>query len=178
MLDLTTTEVVIVEDETNLSLSFVIAGDPPVQQRPRMNCKKAVKSVPIYYDPSSLKKKAWKKSVVKALVDYGVKSFPLFKEKHTDIMQSDGLSIDVLFYVRRRRSDYRSKKGILYLKDVVQKYPGKKDTDNMLKFVMDALHEVLYDDDKCIVKICASKKFVDEDKKEVGGYTALRITSL
>ena len=68
MSDLTASEVVIIKDETNLSLSFVIAGDPPVQQRPRMNCKKAVKKVPIYYDPSSLKKKGWKKVSLKRLL--------------------------------------------------------------------------------------------------------------
>lgn len=177
MSDLRVSKVAVAEDGRNLSLSFVVAGDPPVQQRPRMNCKKA-KKVPIYYDPSSLTKKTWKKDVAKALATHGVTSFPFFKEKDTDIMQSEGLQIDVVFYVGRRRCDYRTKKGILYLKDVFQKYPGKKDTDNMLKFVMDAAHDVLYDDDKCVVKISASKKFVAEEDRERGAYTTIRISTL
>ena len=174
MSDISTTKVVVVEDGNKLSLSFVIAGDPPVQQRPRFSFKRVFKKV---HDPSSLKKKIWKESLVNALVDYGVTGFPLFKDKHTDIMQSDGLTIEAVFYVSRRRVDYRSKMGTLYLKDDVQKYPGRKDVDNLLKFVMDASHDVLYDDDKCIVQIRASKRFVPEAERGRGAYTTIFITN-
>jgi Holliday junction resolvase RusA-like endonuclease len=177
MSELRVSKVAVAEDDCNLSLSFVVAGDPPVQQRPRMNCKWN-KKVPTYYDPSSLKKKTWKKDLEKALVNYGNISFPFFKEKHTDNMKSDGLHLDVVFFIGRRRSDYRSKMGTLYLKDDVQKYPGTKDTDNMLKLVMDACHDVLYDDDKCVVSFSASKKFVPEEERERGGYTTIRFITL
>ena len=126
-----------------------------------------------------MKKKFWKESLSNALVDYCVTGFPFFTEEDTDTMQSDGLVIDVVFfYVRRRRLDYRSKNRILYLKEDVQKYPGRKDVDNMLKFVMDAAHDVLYDDDKCVVEIRASKKFVPEHDKGRGGYTTVFITTI
>lgn len=174
MSDVVTSKVVIVDDSINKSLSFVISGDPPVQQRPRINFKRVFKKV---HDPSSLKKKIWKKSLSNALVDNGVTAFPFFTDEDTDNMQSDGLTIDVVFYVRRRRLDYRSKMGTLFLKDDVQKYPGRKDVDNMLKFVMDASHDVLYDDDKCIVEIRAFKKFVPEQEKGRVGYTTVFITT-
>jgi Endodeoxyribonuclease RusA len=174
MSDIVTSKVAVVDDGMHKSLSFVISGDPPVQQRPRINFKRAFKKV---HDPSSLKKKDWKKSLYNALVDYGVTGFPFFTEEDTDTMQSDGLVLEVVFYVRRRRLDYRTKKGVLYLKDDVQKYPGRKDVDNMLKFVMDASHDVLYDDDKCVVEIRASKKFVQEHEKGRGAYTTIHITT-
>ena len=46
-------------------------------------------------------------------------------------MFSDGLRIDCVFHISRRRKDYRSKMGKLFLKDDIQKYPATKDTDNM-----------------------------------------------
>lgn len=175
MSDIVTSKVVIVDDGINKSLSFVISGDPPVQQRARVNFKRVLKKV---YDSSSLKKKIWKKSLLNALVDNGVTGFPFFTEEDTDNMKSDGLIIDVVFYVRRRRLDYRSKMGVLYLKDDVQKFPGRKDVDNLLKFVMDASHEVLYDDDKCVAEIRASKKFVPEEEKGRCAYTSIFIRTI
>lgn len=168
-------DVVLVEDGNNPSLSFVVAG-APVQERPKMNFKG--KKKPNIYDPSSVQKKRWRKGIEKALVDYGVTSFPVFKKKHTDQMQSKGLHIDALFCINRRAADYRIVKGKMVLKEEHQKYPGTKDTDNMLKFVMDAAHKVLYEDDKCVVKISAFKKFLEEDEKTKGQYTAIRITTL
>ena len=43
----------------------------------------------------------------------------------------------------------------------------RPDIDNFIKFVMDALHEVAYDDDKRVIKISAQKFFSDEPKTEV-----------
>ena len=177
MPELATTDIAVLKDGSNLSLSFVVAGASQVQQRPKMSPKKG-RRVPIYYDPSSLKKKDWKNDLKKALVNYGVSSFPFFKEKNTNNMQSDGLYIEVVFYIRRRQLDYRSKMRTKILKDECQKYPGTKDIDNMLKFVMDAYHDVLFDNDNCIVQVSASKKFVKEEEREKGAYTTIRISTI
>ena len=171
-------DLVVADESDKPSISFVVAGDPPVQQRPKMKFKGRLNKNPIYYDPSSIEKINWKRQLKKALFDYGVKEFPLYQDKNTNQMKSSGLQIDIMFYLCRRREDYRSRKGVLVLKDNHQKYPGKKDTDNMLKFVMVAAHDVLYDDDKCVVKISASKEFVTEEEKEAGAYTTIRITTL
>ena len=39
-------------------------------------------------------------------------------------------------------------------------YPSTKDVDNMIKFVMDALHGIVYANDNIVVGINATKKFV------------------
>ena len=172
----TVVDVVFIEGGNNPSLSFVVT-EAPVQKRGKMNWKNQKKG-PIYYDPSSQDKKAWKKALEKALVAYGVTSFPVFKAENTDQMQSEGLHIEAVFHMKRIADDYRVVRGTKVLKDQHQKYPGQKDTDNMLKFVMDAAHKVLYDDDKCVVEISAKKKFVEEDEKNFGPHTAIRITKL
>ena len=40
------------------------------------------------------------------------------------------------------------------------RYPSTKDTDNMTKFVMDALHGIVYNNDNIVVIINATKHFV------------------
>ena len=177
MSTLLTKSVAVVDDGRIVLVLFVVAGSPPVQQRPRTNCEHK-KWVPTYYYPSKKMKKLWKEDLLKALTNYGISSFPFFKSSWTDNMVSDGLRIDCVFHISRRRKDYRSKMGKLLLKDDIQKYPATKDTDNMMKFVMDAYHDVLYDDDKCVVTLSATKKFLEESERESGPYTTIRITTI
>ena len=176
MSNLATTDVAIAGDGRNLSLSFVVAGDPQAQYRTKSNWK--ARKVAKFYDPSCIAKADWKQDLRKALADCGVTKFPFFGKEHTDIDQAEGLYIDIEFYILRCKKDYKKVKGVDVLKDEYQKYPGKKDTDNMIKFVMDAAHTVLYDDDKCVCKISAVKKFVSEDEKKRGPYTKIFITTM
>ena len=41
----------------------------------------------------------------------------------------------------------------------IQAFPRCKDLDNMVKFLMDACHEVLYQNDTVVVKLVAEKAF-------------------
>ena len=113
-----------------------------------------------------------------ALADCGVSVFPFFSKENTDIMKFPGLEIDVVFYIKRRRADYRMYRGELVLLDDHQKYPGTKDVDNMAKFIMDAFHNVLYHNDNCVVKISATKKFVKEEEKKGGPKTTITISQV
>jgi Holliday junction resolvase RusA-like endonuclease len=176
MSNLTASNLAIAEDGRNLSLSFDVAGDPPVQQRARNTWR--TRKIPVFYDPSSGAKARFNRDLRQALADCGVKVFPFFAEEKTDQMQSEGLHFDAVFYMKRCRKDYKMVKGVEVLKDAHQKYPGKKDTDNMMKFIMDAAHNVLYKDDKCVVKITAVKKFVSEEEKNRGPYTTIYISTL
>ena len=150
MKELTTSNLAIAEDGINRSLSFDVAGDPPSQQRHRSTWK--TRKVPTFYDPSAGPKARFSLELRKALVDCGVDVFPFFGAETTDQMKSSGLHFDAVFYMKRTKKDYKMVKGVEVLKDNYQKYPGKKDTDNMMKFIMDAAHNVIYNDDKCVVK--------------------------
>jgi Holliday junction resolvase RusA-like endonuclease len=48
----------------------------------------------------------------------------------------------------------------------------------MLKFVMDAMHGVVYTDDKCVVRVSATKLFLTEEEKDDGEYTIIRISTI
>ena len=153
---------------------FTVHGAPPVQQRPKMVWK--LRKSPVYYDPSAMLKVQWRGLLKKELVGCGVNVFPFFNNETPE--SSKGISLDITFFLMRRRADYCMKKGVRVLKDRHQLYPGFKDTDNMVKFVMDALHIVMYRDDKCVVRVTASKQFVDESDIAEGAYTKIRISKV
>jgi Holliday junction resolvase RusA-like endonuclease len=154
-------------------LSFVVKGRPPVQQRPKITWK--TRAAPVYYDPSAREKRLWRLLLKRELVDCGVKlNHPFFPNEKQ--VESKGLILEVVFFLSRSSRDFKSVKGTRVLKDIHQQYPGSKDTNNMLKFIMDAMHIVIYEDDKCVVRVTAEKRFVDNfDNKP---YTTIRLTKV
>ena len=156
-------------------LSFVVKGRPPVQQRPRIAWRTRRGRAPIYYDPSSRDKRVWRLSLQQELIDCGVKVVNPFFPNETQ-QTSNGLVLEVVFFLSRPARDFRTKNGIRVLKEDHQKYPGSKDTDNMVKFVMDAMHIVVYHDDGCVVSIVAEKRFVEAYDNQP--YTTIRITKM
>jgi Holliday junction resolvase RusA-like endonuclease len=172
----TVVDLVVAQSDNMQSLSFTALGAPLVQQRTKITWRG--RRFPHVYDPCALSKEEWQGHLHRALVDCGVSVFPFFSEATTENMQSDGLQIDVVFHMMRVRSDYRVCKGKLVLLDNHQKYPGTKDVDNMVKYIMDVFHDVLYENDNCVVKIIASKKFVKEDEKTRGAYTTISVSTI
>lgn len=156
-------------------LSVKVFGAPPVQQRPKIVWKR--RFIPTYYDPSAGEKVHWRYGLQKELVDCGHLVFPFFLNA-TDEIESKGLHLEITFHVKRREADYRIKGGKKVLRDAHQLYPRRKDIDNMLKFIMDAMHGVLYRDDKCVVRVGAMKMFLEEEEKEDGEYTLIRISNI
>jgi Holliday junction resolvase RusA-like endonuclease len=150
--------VLALDAEMNRSISFDVVGEPPVQQRPRITYKK--RDVPVYYDPSGSEKRIYKQAVRTGLQESAITVFPIFS---SDPMVNAGLSITMVFYLSRRVVDYRIISGVTVVRDNHQLFPPLKDVDNMAKFVMDALHDVMYDNDNCVVKITARKEFVEGD---------------
>ena len=158
---------------TKPELSFVVKGRPPVQQRPKITWK--TRKSPVYYDPSAREKRLWRLLLKRELADCGVNlALPFFPNENQQ--SSKGIILDVVSFFARPSRDFCTKKGIRVLKDVHQKYPGSKDTDNMVKFIMDAMHIAIYHDDKCVVRVMAEKRFVDENDATNKPYTTIRIT--
>lgn len=156
-------------------LSMKVIAAPPVQQRPKIVWKK--RFFPTYYDPSARDKLSFRYGLHNELVSCGHVAFPFFLNA-TNEMASKGLLLEVSFHVKRRGLDYRTKRGNKVLKEDHQHYPRRKDTDNMLKFVMDAMHGVVYTDDKCVVSVSATKLFLTEEEKHDGEYTKIRISTI
>jgi Holliday junction resolvase RusA-like endonuclease len=156
-------------------LSFVVKGRPPVQQRPKIVWK--TRAAPVYYDPSAREKRLWRLLLKRELIDCGVNLQHPFFPNETQ-QSSKGIFLNVVFFFARPSRDFRTKNGIRVLKDVHQKYPGSKDTDNMVKFIMDAMHIVIYNDDKCVARLLAEKRFVDENDASNKPYTQIRMTKI
>ena len=161
-------------------LSFVVKGRSPVQQRPKITWK--TRAAPVYYDPSAREKRLWRLLLKRELVDCGVNdNHPFFPNE--DMHSSKGLVLDVVFFFPRPSRDFRivlrTRAGatIWVLRDVHQQYPGSKDIDNMVKFIMDAMHIVIYKDDKCVVRISAEKRFVDDYTRNEP-YTTIQISKV
>jgi Holliday junction resolvase RusA-like endonuclease len=153
------------------SISFDVGGDPPVQQRPRITYKG--RSRPVYYDPSAQEKRAYKAAVLAELMSTGITHFPIFDG---DAMSNLGISITMSFFLPRYQADYRRCNGSHVLRDVHHHYPTSKDVDNMVKFVMDAFHDVLYANDNCVVSITAAKFFLGGEDTEP--YTSITLQEL
>ena len=77
-------------------------------------------------------KKIHQKAIAEALRDIGIMNIPIFQGTH--------LKVKCVFGVKR----------------------DNKDIDNLLKFILDVLQEIVYENDKCVTKIEMEKK-VSED---------------
>jgi Holliday junction resolvase RusA-like endonuclease len=105
----------------------------------------------------------------------GIVLFPVFTDKQTTETTSYGLELDVCFYFGHIRADYHRVDGAMVLKDVHQLHPTKKDIDNLIKFVMNVMHSVVYSNDKSVVYVIASKKFILNAEFDSIPYTTIRI---
>ena len=76
--------------------------------------------------------------------------------------------VQLRFNMRRPNSHYRSGKYSHILKDDAPEYHvTKPDSDNLIKFVCDALNGVFYKDDSQITRIQAVKVYAKEPSTEI-----------
>ena len=96
------------------------------------------------YDPSKKEKDEFIKSI---------ENFPTEK-------MSKPIKCILNFYCKRPKTHYKTGKFAHILKDTSPKYNiNNKDLDNMVKFVLDALNEKLYNDDSQIIEITCTKSY-------------------
>lgn len=136
-------------------LTFIVKGKPQVQQRPKVSYRNPKQKF-IYYDPSSVDKKKWKKNFTDALIQNGV-SIPVFG---SDPLLNKGIHLMMEIYVSRPKIDYNVYKGVKMMKTKCHLYPNVKDLDNMIKFYMDAMQDVAYNNDNVVTKLTCSKDFI------------------
>ena len=90
-------------------------------------------------------------------------------KEHWDKKTQEGpLWVQLRFNMRRPNSHYRSGKYSHILKDDAPEYHvTKPDSDNLIKFVCDALNGVFYKDDSQITRIQAVKVYAKEPSTEI-----------
>jgi Holliday junction resolvase RusA-like endonuclease len=133
------------------TLSFTMLGDPPVQRRMRIAWRaflfrglgshgNSARRSAYLYDPSAADKIRYTAAVKAALAELGLSgNLPYFAA-------GGPLLLQVKFVCPRPIH-------------AIQAFPRRKDVDNMVKFLMDACHEVLYQNDTVVVKLVAEKAF-------------------
>ena len=129
---------------------IVINGTPKSQVRHKFARKGKFVST---YDPSSKDKRVFKEKVLKLAPK---------KPLRGDI------SASMMFYMPRPQTHFKTKDGkpTSKLKDWAMKLKYstcKNDIDNLAKFVLDSLNEVIWHDDKFVVELQCRKLFVEEN---------------
>ena len=119
-------------------MKIEIDGDPLFLQRPQ-NGKHG------FYDPQFIAKKNFAHIV---------------KEKYKGKPIDEEVSLDLAFYLKMAESWSKKKKERLNM----QPHTGKKDLDNAIKFILDALNGVVWLDDSIIFEIHATKHWAYEGK--------------
>ena len=84
-------------------------------------------------------------AVKAAMQDFEVTGFPFF-----------GIELPLVLDVR-----------FFFPNKVGQAYPKKKDIDNMVKYIMDAMTGILYPNDTVVVRLTAEKTFAGEASTSV-----------
>ena len=137
------------------SLSFFVAGKPPAQQRTRVNFKrnKSNTSFPVFYDPSRNSKRQWTQALKKILDDSNI-NIPVFP---SDPYVDQPIQLEVNIYLSIPKTDINTKK---QLKNKHHLWPNTKDIDNMIKYIMDAMQQIIYTNDAVICSIKCTKQFV------------------
>ena len=141
------------QQQQQTPVQFTVEGEPTALERHR------TLKTGITYNPSAKKQTA-------------------FKEACTSFMPSNPLvgplEASIAFYFQRPKNHYgTSKKDRGILKPDMDYFHSKrKDLDNLVKFVLDSLNRVAYEDDGQIARIVASKQYAER------GYVVVNIRPL
>lgn len=110
------------------------------------------------YDPSKKEK------------DLFVKELGVLPEQK----MTNPIKCKLLFFCKRPKTHYKTGKKSNELKENAPKYnTNKKDLDNMVKFILDALNDKLYLDDSLVVEIYAVKHYSEDE-----GYIYIKFEEL
>ena len=129
-----TIDAMLVTVADNVSVHLTIPGEPLSQPRHRVRRLFSSGSGRVLFcDPAATQKREVKASIRSALVGVGVVDFPVVQQRQVKVTAD--------FYVAN----------------------GRKDIDNLLKFIMDAIKSVVYSDDRWVFQVSARKHSVARD---------------
>ena len=138
-------------------LKFKVDYKPTPLKRPRLT---RIGGKPVIYDASKKEKKDW------------LNLARIFSpEKPYD----GPLRMHIEFYFPRPKNHYRSGKYSELLKPSAPHiHTNMPDIDNLSKFILDAMNEVFYEDDRQVVELNSHKEYLN-DKQNTTGYTIVTI---
>lgn len=116
---------------------FVLAGVPVPQQRPR-------RGKFIFYNPNAAQKTAAR--------------WELKQQFKGHIFKKEAISLDITYYLPTPKTISKKEKEALILENF-RPHIKKPDIDNLLKFTLDAMQGIIFDNDSEIYAINAIKKY-------------------
>jgi Holliday junction resolvase RusA-like endonuclease len=135
------------EDLSTHTFYLEVQGPAMVQQRTRIRFLPLAGRA-VVYDPSQASKRAFRRAVLLALNELGIVEFPVFQDQ-----QHLKIQLNCTFYLHNEA----------------------KDVDNLLKFVMDALESVIYQNDRVVfethlkkVKVPQQEEFTKIEVRDIG----------
>lgn len=135
-------------------LRFKICGNPRPLQRHRTSRFRT-------YNPSVKYQKSFQDALEKLIAASGIGTidYPIFEE-------TEYLVMTIIFRMKRPKNHFvnnRPGPGRLKEKSPSQLSSIRSDVDNLTKFVLDSMNEVMYEDDRQITSIHATKLLDNED---------------
>ena len=156
------------------SLAFVIEGKPVAQPRPAFRQLRSGRGS--VYNPKSGALAQTKSAILDVLEATGAISVDSTKKKAIRSLFLDApLIVELVFCIPRPRTDGKNSGGKWHLRPAIldlktRLFTRKRvDLDNLSKFTLDAMNDVVYDDDKQVhVLVCCK---VADNKGECKGRT-------
>jgi len=146
-------------------MKFVIPGEPVPQKRHRTTI---YKSRTVEFNPCKKEKMDVKKILMRDIhkkkTDLKGKD-PEMLDKLVFLPFKDYYHIELIFYFPVPRSDNQTVKKAK-LEDSI-KHAIKPDLDNLEKFILDACNDILFSDDKKIVKMQSRKLWSENPRTEI-----------
>jgi len=138
-------------------LKFRVDYKPTPLKRPRLT---RIGGKPVIYDASKKEKKDW------------LTLAQIFKP---DEPFSGPLRIFLEFYFPRPKNHFRTGKYSGELKPTAPHiHTNMPDVDNLSKFILDAMNEVFYEDDRQVVELNSHKEYSNEHQNKIG-YTIVTV---
>jgi Endodeoxyribonuclease RusA len=150
------------------TVTFTVHNKMPVLERPKLAFRG--RHHPVLYDSCGKKKTEYSSDFQRFIVNDTATNpvWPMFCGSEVA-----GVELNVRFFLQRRADDYIGKTDVL--KETAQRFPKKKDIDNLLKFLLDAMNGWVYGDDSCVTAVTATKQFIPEELKSDGPFAIIII---
>lgn len=152
-------------DIKRIEAEFVVHGEPIPLSRPRMGRRG-------FYNPDAKAEADFKSQCKHQVTEEWFREMKRIIDDEENPVEPRRIEHEyyvemrIDFYVAIPKSDTLTE---AYLKDVGKIRPTARigDVDNYIKFVLDAMHDVIYSDDKHVTKIVAEKHYSFDPRTEV-----------
>jgi hypothetical protein len=165
-----------VQGPSDRSISFRVDGEPPTHRTGwRMVSTTATtagnngwNNCLITHDLTTYEKHEYREMVHSAMSQHGINRYPYFTQGET-------ITLNVNLVLPRPESDFTIVDGAAVLTVSAFRYPMETETDCMLKFVLDSLKGLMYEDVRNIIRYDVRKLYPEDPLSK--GWTEVHLST-